>query len=96
MCVYVSACTRVWYNMHVEVKDSFTGLALSHGLQELNSDRQVCIARALGKLRETREQSAPIATPPPPVRLIEPSGETPTQFPIRYAPKNHERTTILM
>jgi hypothetical protein len=28
--------------------------------------------------------------------LKEPSGETPTQFPIRHAPKNHEQTTILM
>jgi hypothetical protein len=28
--------------------------------------------------------------------LKEPSGETPTQFSIRRAPKNHEQTTILM
>jgi hypothetical protein len=30
------------------------------------------------------------------VCVKEPSEETPTQFPIRRAPKNHEQTTILM
>ena len=30
------------------------------------------------------------------LHMKEPSGETPTQFLIRRAPKNHEQTTILM
>ena len=30
------------------------------------------------------------------LQVKEPSGETPTQLPIRCAPKNHEQTTILM